>query len=404
MPSTPLTTLLESAPDQAYSLKIQQVVALCGDGSLRDETDCEMQFRKFLETAPSEQLAVYASECLSDSFQAGGLVLQDIVNELGRRLDYEVRNGLYQGRVNKIGFDGIWSDNHRAIVVEVKTSDSYRINLDKIVGYRNRLAAEGLVPPDSSVLIVVGRQDTGDLEAQVRGSRYAWTVRLISVDALSKLVAIKERTEESTTRKIHDLLVPFEYTKLDQIIEVVFDVAEDATVNGETAIPEQLDEPTNEPSAESHSQASPRDEIEATRARIVATVSQLHRPIVKKSGALYWSTDKGFRVAIAVSNRYHTRSWPYWYMYRPQWDAFLKDAKTGFYILGCVDLDMAFAIPFERIHNWLKRLRTTDRGNKFYWHVDLNASSGHENEALFRLVDPRIDERIGGFAIPLNKV
>jgi hypothetical protein len=27
-----------------------------------------------------------------------GLVLQDIINELGRRLDYQVENGLYQGR------------------------------------------------------------------------------------------------------------------------------------------------------------------------------------------------------------------------------------------------------------------------------------------------------------------
>jgi hypothetical protein len=40
----------------------------------------------------------------------------------------------------------------------------------------------------SSILIVVGREDTGDLEAQIRGSRHAWDVRLISVDALLRLM------------------------------------------------------------------------------------------------------------------------------------------------------------------------------------------------------------------------
>ena len=105
MPSTPLTTLLESAPDQAYGLRIQQVVVLCGDGILRDGTECEHQFRKFLETAPGECLSAYASECLSESFTSSGSVLQDVINELGRRLDYKVENGLYQGRVNKIGYD-----------------------------------------------------------------------------------------------------------------------------------------------------------------------------------------------------------------------------------------------------------------------------------------------------------
>lgn len=402
MPSTPLTTLLESAPEQAYGLKIQQVVTLCGDGNLRDDNECERQFRKFLETAPSEQLGVYASECLSGSFSASGLVLQDLINELGRRLDYQVENGLYQGRVNQIGYDGIWSDHRGAIVVEVKTTDSYRINLDKIVGYRDRLVSEQRIPAQSSVLIVVGRQDTGDLEAQVRGSKYAWSVRLISVEALSKLVAIKERTEESTTRKIHDLLSPFEYTKLDQIIDVVFDVSEDATVIQETRAPINVEEVGNGSKALTTQPAELADDIEVTRQRIVAAVSRKYRPVVKKSGVLYWSTDKKLRVAIGVSSRYQNRSWPYWYAYHPQWDAFLADAATGFYILGCADLDVAYAISFERIHGWLKRLRTTTKGTRLYWHVDLDANAPRLNEALLRLVDPRADEPVGSFALDLS--
>lgn len=401
MPPTPLTTLLESAPDQAYGLKIQQVVALCGDGSLRDDSDCEQQFRIFLETAPSERLSGYASECLLDAFTNSGSVLQDVINELGRRLDYKVENGFYQGRAHHIGHDGIWCDSRGAIVVEVKTTDTYRINLDKIVGYRDRLAADGRIPKESSVLIVVGRQDTGDLEAQVRGSRYAWTVRLISIDALSKLVATKERTEDPTTRKIHDLLVPFEYTRLDQISDVVFDVSEDATVVQDTRAPASVEDAGTGLKAGLSKPAEEQDDIELTRRRIVAAVSRKYRPIVKKSGALYWSIDKDLRVAIGVSSHYENRSWPYWYAYHPQWDAFLQSAATGFYVLGCVDLKVAYAIPFERIHGWLTRLRTTTKGNRLYWHVDLEANGDRGNEALLRLVDPRADEPVGQFALDL---
>jgi len=54
--------------------------------------------------------------------------------------------------------------------------------------YRSRLVEEGKIDREkSSLLIVVGRQETGDLEAQIRGSRHAWDIRLLSADSLLKL-------------------------------------------------------------------------------------------------------------------------------------------------------------------------------------------------------------------------
>jgi len=80
------------------------------------------------------------------------------------------------------------------VIVEVKTTDAYRISLDTIAGYRTRLQEQDTVGKNTSILLVVGREDTGELEAQVRGSRHAWDVRLISVDALVSLVKLKETT------------------------------------------------------------------------------------------------------------------------------------------------------------------------------------------------------------------
>src|SRR5947207_15828466 len=68
-----------------------------------------------------------------------------------------------------------------------------------------------------------GVEDTNALEAQVRGSRYAWDMRLISIERLIKLVQIREKSDDpSTLNQIRQLLQPFEYTKIDKIIDVIF--------------------------------------------------------------------------------------------------------------------------------------------------------------------------------------
>ena len=222
--------MLKTDPTQVDGLSIEQVLALCGSGKLTDNSQTSIDFREYLRVAKSDRLIKYLQSSLTEKFDAAPLVLQDVVNEFGRRLDYVVENGLYRGKVNAIGFDGLWTDSDgRSIILEVKTTDTYRINLDTIAGYRDALVTSDKVPKDSSVLIVVGRQDTGDLEAQVRGSKHAWTIRIISADALSKLVVLKENTQQAdSVKRIHEVLIPFEYTRLDRIIDIAFAVTEDA--------------------------------------------------------------------------------------------------------------------------------------------------------------------------------
>jgi hypothetical protein len=164
-----------------------------------------------------------------EKFEKSGQVLQDLVNEVGRRLDYSVDNGLYSGRANAIGNDGLWrSPEGHILVVEVKTSDAYRLSLDTIAAYRQAHIDSENIGEQSSILIVVGRQDTGELEAQVRGSRHAWDVRLISAEALVKLALLKERSEDAETgRQIRSVLIPVEYTRVDALVDVVFTTAKD---------------------------------------------------------------------------------------------------------------------------------------------------------------------------------
>jgi hypothetical protein len=176
----PLLALWEANPQAIKEMTIEQVVATAGDGRLRDKSDCSRELREYLSQVQSDSLAYYAEYCLSSAFTRGGMVLQDLVNEMGRRLDFKVTNGRYQGTTGEIGFDGLWkAPEGNDLIVEVKTTDAYRISLDTIAGYRTRLQEQGTVGKNASILLVVGREDTGELEAQVRGSRHAWDVRLV---------------------------------------------------------------------------------------------------------------------------------------------------------------------------------------------------------------------------------
>jgi hypothetical protein len=378
-----LVALLKADPAQIESLSIEQVVALCGNGKLADHSPCSQELRQYLQIAKSGSLFSYLQSCLLKAFEkGGGFVLQDIVNEFGRRLDYSVESGLYQGKSNAIGFDGLWADSAgHTIVAEVKTTDAYRINLDTLAGYREALIAAGRISRISSTLIIVGRQDTGDLEAQVRGSKHAWTTRIISADSLAKLVSLKENAELDSVSKIHDLLIPFEYTRLDKIIEIAFAVAEDTTNAAELEQTPDIDgpetapiDPATPPGTRVPYSPTPSEILGRIREQIISTLSSTYSPFVKKSRALYWTADKTVRAAITISKEYASGN--FWYAYHPDWDEFLSEGSVGLFVLGCVGRSEAFAVPFDWIHKRIGFLNVTERegGSHFHIHLHPNAT------------------------------
>ncbi len=200
-----LIDLWNSSPAQLRDKHIRQVIAFAANGKLMDGNESSLEFRSFLSQIPSSLINRYAEECLWEKFDDSGLALQDVVNQIGRRLGFTVTDGRYRGNQSQIGYDGLWlsPDSHQ-IIVEVKTTDAYRIDLNRIADYRRALIKASQVSEDnSSILIVVGRQDTGDLEAQIRGSQHAWDIRLISVESLLQLMKVKEELELTAPRVLH---------------------------------------------------------------------------------------------------------------------------------------------------------------------------------------------------------
>jgi hypothetical protein len=376
----PLLAFWESNPDEVGQTSIEQIVAMAGDGSLKDGSHCSSELREYLTQADTPKLASYIEHCLSVSFPKGGLVFQDLVNELGRRLDYKVLNGRYQGTINAIGFDGIWtSPEGHTIVAEVKTTDAYRIPLDTIASYRQKLLNNKEVAEPSSILILVGRQDTGELEAQIRGSRHAWDVRVISADSLLKLVQLKENSDDPETgRKIRSLLTPMEFTRLDSLVDVMFATVADVEAGIiETAIETAGEKAESIPAkdivaAPSGWEFTDAAVLDAKRVKVIDTLAKtIGSKFIKKSRALYWDAAHDNRLACSISKRYTKGAYPYWYAYHPQWDEFLGEGKKSFFVLGCMDLPHAFAIPLEILRKNLPALNTTTTERSTYWHIHL---------------------------------
>mgnify|MGYP001355123458 CR=1 FL=1 len=119
----PLNELFEKSKETIKSMEIAQLVAIAGGPKrLKDNTETQKDLRDFLLKIEPGKLEEYSNDCINDSFENSGFVLQDIVNEIGRRLNFCVENGLYRGNINQVGYDGIWHLPNYDYVIEVKTT------------------------------------------------------------------------------------------------------------------------------------------------------------------------------------------------------------------------------------------------------------------------------------------
>jgi len=364
-----LTDLWLKNPEQLKGKHVQQIIAFAGSGKLKDGNEASKEFRSFLNHILTSSLVDFADQCMNDSFTDSGLVLQDIANQVGRRLGFNVNDGMYRGIKGRIGFDGLWTfkDGHK-IIVEVKTTDAYRMNFDTLAGYRNALIESGEITQDnSSILVIVGRKDTGDLEAQVRGSKHAWVMRLISVDAIMRLMILKEEVEDpKIISKIHRILIPEEYTKLDGIIDLLFSTTEDIKQDG------KIEEEGGQPPAGNGNKLK-FTPVAFTEECVERIKEKLKLSLIKRSRATFSTSDNTAGVICTISRKHEKKYQEfYWFAFHPHQKESLENKKTGYVAFGCGDPSQVILIPFQIFSTWLEGMNITDCGDRFYWHVHIH--------------------------------
>lgn len=389
-----LITLWREYPDQVRDLSVQQIVKIAGAGRLLDGSKCSLDFRSVLAEMDASDLERFVSECLEKEggkgarkgFEDSGYVLQDVVNEIGRRLDFQVTNGLYQGRKGATGCDGIWKDaSGIELVVEVKTTDTYSIPLDVVERYREELSTTGEIGAESSVLFVVGRDDTGALEAQIRGSRHAWTMRMIGAASLVRLLQVKVNAESpKVAERIRSILKPIEYTRVDRIADLMFEVRADTDEplpDGEAierpGVPSSSSPATVRPTVLIETSASrlpsglPTPGIETIRQDAADTVSRkLGVRLTRRRRSLFETSDDKVHAIISVSKRYERDYQSYWYAFYDTQRDYLAESGTGFFVLCAADTGRIWSIPYGVIAPLLDGMNSTTRADgQIYWHI-----------------------------------
>jgi len=177
--------------------------------------------------------------------------------------------------------------------------------LARIAQFRSQISsALAESPEDVSILLVIGREDTDDLEAQVRGSRYAWNIRLISTDSLYRLRKLKESLEDpAVERQIREILIPQEFTRLDRIIDLVFTTSEETRPSDEDEIvasAAELTSPTAVRRASFHGEIIPK------------LAKRLGTTLVKRTRVLWESPDGSSLVSCQVSKHFQREDLHYW--------------------------------------------------------------------------------------------
>jgi hypothetical protein len=158
-----------------------------------------------------------------------------------------------------------------------------------------------------------------------------------------------------------------EYTKLDSLIDVMFTAAKDVAAGEDTKAPAESGEGEG-----SGWQFTDPKLMQAKREAIAQVFGESQSTkLIKKTRATYWDATHTRRVVCTVSKRYEENAAaPYWYAYHPSWDAFLAEGTTGHFVLGCMDLNVAFAIPLDVLRGQLDKLNTTMKPDgTHYWHV-----------------------------------
>jgi hypothetical protein len=211
-------------------LTLDRIVGLAGDWN--DSSRASKQFREIIgdEQTATEEIEAYLLEAMGGTEQYHNRALQDLVNNIGRRLGFEVEYGVYQGRSDTIGYDGHWTsaatedDTH--LVVETKKTTAYSIDPGQAGEYMDELTNEKDVDRSQVYgLYVIGEGDVETVAQTVFGSQYRDRMRVITAQRLLDLLEIQE---DSGLRhdQVVDVLLPINAVDVGQLVGLIQDVIE----------------------------------------------------------------------------------------------------------------------------------------------------------------------------------
>ena len=336
---------------------------------LKDGSNESIEFREHLKSMDLGDLEQYLGAVLSQ--KADGKVLQDIVNALGAHIGFNVEFGLYQGKKGAIGFDGYWWLPNIHLIVECKTTDAYRINTGTLRKYAMELAAERELEEMPDILLVVGRVDTGDIEAQIRGSRMDDRISVIGAESLLDFAkTIGALAGGPATNKLREMLIPRDHTRLDDlsllISEVVYETRQVATESmddsSDSATPDYLNK-----SDLTAAREKVLDRIAADAGELTLVPGTKNRFVADSNGLLH--------VLFMSSKKHNRKDQQYWYSLPKNWADSIGEDEGLLILHRQSDLGY-YEIPWASMKPLLNGLNLSPNKSGGSWHVGLRDTNG----------------------------
>lgn len=200
-------------------LTIEKIINLVGN--LRDKEESSQRFRDFISGSDilREDLEVWITECLSSSGTNYSRAFQDLVNQIGTLLGFEVKFGIYQGIQGENNYDGLWiSDKEKVkIIIESKKSGAYQLDPKQIKKYLDQIEEDDY---SSYGLLVIGETDPSPAVSTIKGSEIKFNTRIIPIISLLKLLRIKEENNLKH-EEIVNFLIPLDTMNIGELIELI---------------------------------------------------------------------------------------------------------------------------------------------------------------------------------------
>jgi hypothetical protein len=205
------------------------------------------------------------------------------------------------------------------------------------------------------------------LEAQIRGSRYAWDVRLISMAALFKLVELKNATDDpASARLLRGILIPREYTKLDSLLDIVSFVAHDISADTEEELTE-VENATGDKGA-FVSQLNREELLAEAKAFLLKKLSLEFKDV---SRSLLESQDGRIAICYAASKPYARGPYrQFWFGLRDHQIDFLSKHAGGYAAYSCAGSGILF-MPWAELTKYASHMGETSYNKRHWRHVIL---------------------------------
>ena len=168
---------------------------------------------------------------------------------------------------------------------------------------------------------------------------------------------------------MYELLIPREFTKLDEIVELVFSTAEAAKKTEE--LPEGGEAV---PQASIVEKEGPKFTPVAFNELVAKRVSvHLGLPLLKRTRALFSTPDDTRRVVCTASREYGEGTHRgLWFAFHPHQEEALEAIGRGYCTLGCGSPELIFLIPIQEFSTWLPGMNMTTKETRSYWHVQIS--------------------------------